>query len=827
MRVAGKPVNEYLRNKGFRIRAAYSKCLEKYPVDKHMILYESYHGQNFTGNPFAIFLELIQHEDFTHFTHVIVVNQMNPLVESFSKKPNVKIIAVHDPNYIRYLATAKYLINNTSFPFYFVKREEQVYINTWHGTPLKTLGKDIKNAGMSDHKNIQRNLLQTDLLVSPNQFTYEKLLTSHDIKEIFSGKIADIGYPRVDLTFAANREDVLEFLGIPLDKKVVLYAPTWRGTVGKETDTSKKLLTEVTKLKQLLGNKYVVLLKSHYFAYKFFQENSLEDMCVPSWYDTNMLLAGVDILITDYSSIFFEFLHTGKPIIFYGDDIEQYAEERGFYLPLPTLPGPLCRRMNDAADYILDEETTMRIYKEKYENYKQTYCYHDDGKASSRFIDIVFQQNSKNKLISTLTNKKKILMYCGAFYNNGITMSALTLLDQIDYDRYEVVVIENHKGKEEKWNNMRKVHKNVHFIYRPGELNRSLWDSYRHQLTLFRGVHGKIMERLVPKKVYELELKRLIGNTRFDIAINFGGYSNLWSLLFAFSNIKQKVIYLHSDMAKEYYKKNNGRYKHRKNLRVVFSTYKYYDKILSVAPSTHEANYKNLKKFIPNAEKKMTYIHNLVNSNKVLELQESRETARYEGNSYLVLETKIDSSLIRFKGAVLPNTDEINFISIGRLSPEKGHEKLIRAFYTALKEEPHMKLYIVGEGPLKNQLQTLIKDLELENKVFLTGQVENPFALLSKCDCFILASNYEGQGLVLLEAMIIGKPIIATDVTGVRSVLEGGYGTLINNDEMALAKSIINFVQQKDKSAFKKFDYHQYNSEAMERFNQVVLENSM
>jgi CDP-glycerol glycerophosphotransferase len=820
----GKPLRDYISNMGFRIRSNYTKYLEKYDVDDRIIFYESYHGRNFSGNPLAIFLALQKTNEFNSYTHIIVENQRSPFIERLIQYPNVKIVAVNDRNYIRYLAVAKYLINNTSFPFYFIKRKEQLYINTWHGTPLKTLGLDIKNAGMSDHKNIQRNLLQVDLFISPNQFTYEKLLKSHDIKEIFSGKIADIGYPRVDLTLQTNREDVLHSLRLPLNKKIVLYAPTWRGSVGKEKDSSKKLLDEVTELKHLLGDEYTVLLKSHYFAYKYFIENNLNEMCVPNWFDTNMLLAGIDILITDYSSIFFEFLPTNKPIIFYGDDIELYSEERGFYLSLDTLPGPLCRQIKDVAIHILDENNTKALYQEKYNHYMQMYCYNDDGNASSRFIDIVFHHKLQNQLISTQTKKKKVLIYCGAFYNNGITMSALTLLDHIDYNKYEVVVIENPNGKEEKWENIKKVNKNVHFIFRPGELNRTLVESYRHQLILYRGAFGKLMELVVPKKAYQKEIKRIIGNTQFDIAINFGGYNDFWSLLFAFSGIKQKVVYLHNDMAEEYNKKVNGVYKHKRNLRVVFSTYKYYDKIISVALSTHEENYKNLSKFVPNATEKMTYINNLVNVNKVMSLKENQEVANYVNGTYLVLDKIEENSIIRLKGTIHPNPNDINFVSIGRLSPEKGHEKLIKAFHTAYQVDNRIKLYIVGEGPLKSRLEELITQLELVNKVFLVGQVKNPFALLQKSDCFILSSNYEGQGLVLLEAMIIGKPIIATDVTGVRSVLDGGYGQLIENSETAIANSIIDFTRQKENHAFKKqFDFHEYNKEALDRFNKIVF----
>ncbi|RBP84467.1 CDP-glycerol glycerophosphotransferase [Cytobacillus firmus] len=821
-----KPINEYKTNERFRIRSKYSKYLNKYIVRDNVILYESYHGKNFTGNPLTIFLKLSTLEEFQNYKHIIVVNENNPLVENFSKKPNVQIVSVDDDNYLKYLATAKYLINNTSFPYYFIKREGQIYINTWHGTPLKTLGIDINNAGMADHMNIQRNLLQTDFLISPNKFTYEKLLSSHDIINIFSGKIADIGYPRVDSTINSNREEVLSKLGIQSDKKVILYAPTWRGTVGNESDTSQKLLNEVLQLKERLGNDYIVLLKSHYFAYKYFEEKNLEDICIPNWFDTNVILAGIDILITDYSSIFFEFLPTEKTIIFYGDDIEQYAEERGFYLNIDTLPGPLCKEIEAVADNILKEGLIKDIYLDKYQKYKQSFCYNDDGNATDRLIDIIFRNKNKENTISVQTNKEKVLIYCGAFYNNGITMSALTLLDNIDYNKYEVVVIENPKGTDEKWNNIRKANKNVHFIYRPGVMNRTIFESYRHQWTLNRGISGKLMEMVVPKSLYKNEYRRIVGNTHFDYVINFGGYNDFWSLLFAFSEVKRKTIYLHNDMKEEFNKKIGGKFKHKKHLKVIFSTYKYYDQIVSVAKSTHETNFKNLGSLVPNASKKMTYINNLVNSKKVNNLKNRREYISYNGENYIVLEQNKNGNVIRVKGTQSPGSTDINLVTIGRLSPEKGHEKLIRAFYDALEIDNKMKLYIVGEGPLKSKLIEIINELNLTKKVFLVGQVENPFVLIKESDCFILSSNYEGQGLVLLETMIIGKPIIATDVTGVRSVLEGGYGQLIDNNESALRESIIDFARQyrkKECPKQKRFDYKRYNKQAMERFYKIVL----
>ncbi|MBY0097115.1 CDP-glycerol glycerophosphotransferase family protein [Mesobacillus maritimus] len=824
-----KPLDEYKRNKRFRIRAKYSGYINKYKVKSDIIFYESYHGQNFTGNVLAIFLKLREMEQYSGYTHVIVCNELNPFIERFSLEKNVVVVTVDDDKYLKYLAKAKYLINNTSFPYYFIKRDEQIYINTWHGTPLKTLGIDIKNAGITDHKNIQRNLLQTDILVSPNEFTYKKLLKSQDIFEVFPGKVADIGYPRVDLTLNNERSKVLERLGIPNHKKVVLYAPTWRGSLGNESDTSKKLLDDVIQLKGFLGSEYVVVLKAHFFAYKYFKENNLEEICIPNYFDTNILLAGVDILITDYSSIFFEFLPTDRTVIFYGEDIELYGEERGFYLNLDTLPGPLCYKINEVAECIKNEGDTRKQYNENYKRYKALYCYNDDGNSTLRFIEKVLKNDTNHKFISTSSNKEKVLFYCGAFYNNGITTSVLTLLDNIDFNKYEVVVIESPEGNNEKWNNIKKVNSNVHFIYRPGELNKTIFESYRHQWILNRGVSGKMMEVVVPKDLYNNEFKRIIGNVNFDYAINFGGYSDFWGLIFAFSGVKNKAIYLHADMAEEFNKKINGKYKHKKTLKVIFSIYKYYDKVVSVAESTHKTNKENLQKYVPNATEKMTYVNNLVNDKKVNVLKDSYEVIQYNNTKYLILDQSHRSNFIRVKGTINPDPKDVNFVTIGRLSPEKGHEKLIRAFSAAIKQIKNMKLYIAGEGPLKEFLQELIVELNIKDNVFLVGQVENPFALINRCDCFILSSNYEGQGLVLLETMIIGKPIIATDVTGVRSVLEGGYGKLVENSESALAKNILEFALVKGEQGkldYPKFDYIQYNKQAMERFYNVVLNNA-
>ncbi|UTI85594.1 CDP-glycerol glycerophosphotransferase family protein [Mammaliicoccus sciuri] len=225
------------------------RIIEKYnqycngDIKENCILYETFHGKSMTDNPYALFESLILDPEYKNYRHIWVINTLTLETEKYKNNENVIFVKVNSDEYLYYLAKAKYLINNTSFPPYFCKRKNQVYLNTWHGTPLKTLGIDM-NGPIDQLKNIQRNFLQTDYLLSPNEFTTEKLVYSHNLDGIYTGEILEVGYPRIDLITKTNSKDILDklrqYIELDTNKKVALYAPTWRGNVGKEVDIKKK-----------------------------------------------------------------------------------------------------------------------------------------------------------------------------------------------------------------------------------------------------------------------------------------------------------------------------------------------------------------------------------------------------------------------------------------------------------------------------------------------------------------------------------------------------------------------------------------------------------
>src|SRR5699024_4323899 len=225
------------------------------------------------------------------------------------------------------LSSAKYILNNSTFPAYFTKKENQIYVNTWHGTPIKAMGLDVDD-NLLGSQNIIKNFLSSDILVSPNRHTTEIFKRAFSLDGLYNGNLLEIGYPRIDLTINSNKEKVLKDLkksDVNIgDRKVMLFAPTWRGQdVNKPDDSIENIYQMVMELKN--STNYQVLVKVHPFAYKIaLKYKKLVPFLIPDSFDTNELLSIVDLLITDYSSIFFDYLVTDNPVIFYSPDYEEY-----------------------------------------------------------------------------------------------------------------------------------------------------------------------------------------------------------------------------------------------------------------------------------------------------------------------------------------------------------------------------------------------------------------------------------------------------------------------------------------------------------------------
>ncbi|MCR5737222.1 MAG: CDP-glycerol glycerophosphotransferase family protein [Eubacterium sp.] len=378
----------------------------KEPVLENYVFYEAFAGLGILDHPRAIFKALLEDSTFQDFTHVWSIDNLELAsfnTEEFSSLDNVIIVLKGSNEYYEYLATCKYLIANTTFGYFFEKRNDQIYINTWHGVPTKVMGYEHAVERVENARGPARHFLSADYLLSSNRFmTNIMYRRAYKMDGLFEGKLLEIGSPRCDTLVYPDKEAVLEkleALGIETDKKIILYAPTWKGNLYDQLNYNVAEFKElVQKFAGSINRKdYRIYLRVHYFLYRILAEDpELQDMLIPFTIDTNELLSVVDVLISDYSSIFFDYLLMDKPIIFYVPDLEQYESGRGLYVPVDSLPGLVTSNKREACAALTKITISdgpaayMKPYVSKLEAMKSWCTYNEDGHACMRLIHIVF-----------------------------------------------------------------------------------------------------------------------------------------------------------------------------------------------------------------------------------------------------------------------------------------------------------------------------------------------------------------------------------------------------------------------------------------------------
>jgi CDP-glycerol glycerophosphotransferase len=790
------------KNRTYRRYALYAEYYENLPIQEKTVLYESFHGRSMACNPLAIFRYLLTRDDFADWKHIWVVNDRNKVPKEYRSLQNVVFLTRQSDAYLRALATTKVLINNSTFPYEFTRKKGQLYLNTWHGTPIKVLGKRMKECIEERplaHDNTARNFLHATHLLSPNSHTSRVLIEDNDISALFSGEIAETGYPRIDATVSITESECVGLrsrLGVKENEKLLLYAPTFRGAFGKTKVDVSSLLDD---LKSMRGEGVKVLFRGHYETEKLLSAHSLGDMVVSEDVDTNLLLAVTDILVTDYSSVAFDFLPRRKPIIYYAYDLEEYERERGMYFPLSDLPGEICQSRKELQEAILHAETRFDLNRQ--EKAIERFCPKDNGQVTQRVVDWVFLGDSEGLRVLTNERRKKILFYGGSIMPNGITTSLINLTSQLNYKKYAVTLLVDAAGvrnHEDRLQQFKRLPDSLHIIARVGELLLTHEESWiNSKLESMHDLAAPEMWKIL-ERGYTREMRRITGSVEVDTMVNFDGYTRLFHYLFALaprSTVNNKMLYLHNDLQSEWRERFPF-------LEGSFRLYKYYDALVNVSSAVRDHNRNNLSHAFAIEREKFTFAPNVQNPEYI----------------HASAQAKIDVK----EDAILFDKAKPAFITMARLSVEKGQEKLIRAFAGVVAQAPLAKLFILGDGPLRDHLTSVIKDLRLKQNVFLLGQKYNPFSYLQRADYFVFPSDHEGQGMVLHEALILRKPILATDIPTSREILSHMPPEwLVENSIEGLESGMLAFIKTPPSPV--QFDIDAYQKDALDAFYTNVL----
>jgi CDP-glycerol glycerophosphotransferase len=353
---------------------------------RDVVVFDAYRGRQYSCNPRAVYERL--KEQGTDLDCVWITRD-----GQYETPDGARTVLIGTREHYELMATSRYLVCNGVQPPWFEKRDDQIYVQCWHGTPLKRIGWD---APIAPHRREQagkllhQEVVRWDVLVSPNPFTSQVMRRAYQYK----GEILESGYPRNDVLNSTDRERIAvqtrERLGIPDGKKVVLYAPTWRDDDHIAAGRHKfDLALDLEHARHALGDDHVVLLRTHYSttdrSWSQVDGFAIDVSKYPDMAELNLV---ADVLVTDYSSALFDFAVTGKPMVFFTYDLESYRDRApGFCFDFEAeAPGPLVRTSEEAVAAIQKIDDAARDHADAYAAFTAKFCPYDDGHAAERVI---------------------------------------------------------------------------------------------------------------------------------------------------------------------------------------------------------------------------------------------------------------------------------------------------------------------------------------------------------------------------------------------------------------------------------------------------------
>ncbi len=800
-------LRKFLKNSFYRSKFIYTRYYEIADIDNQSILIQSYSGTSMTGNPYYLLEYLCENRKYDSMKKYVAATKRNykDIIEYIKAKGfnNVEVIHLHSRAYCKALATSKYLINNVTFPTYFIKRDEQVYLNTWHGTPLKALGKAMSE-DMLTIGNVQRNFLMCDYILAPNQFTLDIIRRDYMLDTFYQGKYLLNGYPRNHIFLDKERQNSLKAKLQLDDKKIFVYMPTWRGTHALRNDTEQfyYIMHMLIELDKNLNENSIVYVKEHNMSslqIDFDQFEKIEKF--PSEYETYEFLSIADCLITDYSSVMFDFANTGRKVVLYAYDEEEYLKDRGMYIDFNSLPFDKVYTSRDLVSSLNQVDSY-----EDYSNDLHSYIQYDAVNTIGDILDLMITSHASDRLNIIDSNpnpmqKQNVLIFTGALFKNGITSALKGILNNIDKDERNYVLTFTKNQVEKNKATVAELATDFDYIVVSGQKNFRISEIIPSFLYFRFNINTKYIQRKM-KALFEREVHRVYPHMKFDYLIHYTGYERKYMNLFAHIDGK-KMIYVHNNLIQESKSKDNI---HMPSLK---KCYQKFDKIVIIRESMKQELLGSLGE---KANSKVCLAHNLNNYQIIQE--KAKSSIEFDDD------TECNVSLHELKDQ-LSKQDVIKFINIARFSKEKGLDNLIKAFEQYHQSQPKSYLTIIGGyGPTYEETLELAMNSTASHAIAVIKSISNPYPILNASDVFILSSHYEGLPMVIMEALILNKPVISTSIPGPKEFLEQGYGYLVNDSVDGLVEGMKEY-QNSRLTELKPFDYISFNEKAIQEFEKL------
>ncbi|MEV5608311.1 CDP-glycerol glycerophosphotransferase family protein [Streptomyces sp. NPDC052225] len=386
---------EALHTQRFKTRV-YRRILCRLPVSRGTVVFESHMGTCYGDSPRAIHEELVARRRGAR------------VVWSYAKDPagfpkDATLVRRWSWRYLWALARAEWWVDNQGFPHALDKPKHTTYLQTWHGSAYKRMGYDEirhKTQNAPQREQLMRAVSRFDRFLVRSEHDVHTLARAYRIPE---ERLMRVGYPRNDRLVAARERDEREGrfprpglatrLGIPDHRTIVLYAPTFRGT---PKNKKAQLLLDVAEFAERFGDTHVLLVRAHYMEVATLPDTPPGTVVdVSAHHDVSELLCLADVLITDYSSIMFDYALLDRPIVHFAPDLDTYAAERGSYFDLRARAGgPVVETQDELHRALAGIKETDADWQEARRAFAAEFGTYDDGGAARAVVDALFTRKA-------------------------------------------------------------------------------------------------------------------------------------------------------------------------------------------------------------------------------------------------------------------------------------------------------------------------------------------------------------------------------------------------------------------------------------------------
>lgn len=501
------------------LRLNYIDCFLNLPLEKAVFV-EARNGKEIDGNNYYILKELLSNPRYSSFR--IYVSAETTVADSIDNKisrmgienAEYTIVIVGSPEYYQAIATSKYIVCDATLKNFFMKRDGQIYLNVWHGTPFKVMGRRVAHEPHATG-NAQKNFVAADYLLYPNEYMMNHMVEDYMISDISPAKAVLCGYPRNTAFFNEDRRNEILKQQRLEGKRIYVYMPTHRPELMGSTLNS--ILGEMDDLLKSCNDNdpgEVLFAKIHPLAADTVDFSRFRNIRrFPSEYETYEVLNVADCLITDYSSVFYDFAVTGKKIVLYTYDESDYLSTRGLYDPMSSLPFVQVKTVEDT----IAEARSSKDYDDS--DFIYQYCPYESVHATRDLCELVFSEENvsweslhlRELAYNGLPN---VMVYAGTLSSQSEIDMAMEYLSKADTNSANYYLVFNRNDVKDNFSFLLDLPESVRFFGRAGKMappiNGKSYSSEDYRLEWLRCFDRMPVSKIIMLKQNDSDLCNLL-----------------------------------------------------------------------------------------------------------------------------------------------------------------------------------------------------------------------------------------------------------------------------------------------------------------------------